>query len=59
MLVEVAAGQNWSEFFTTVKVVDEDCTALQIQVSPLGPKFGGTAWIDDVSVVQLPNESER
>ena len=53
----MAAGHNWSEFSTTVKVVDEACTALQLRASPQHPKFGATVWIDDVSVVPIPSSS--
>jgi len=57
VVAEVAAGQNWSEFSTTVKVVDEACTALQLRASPQHPKFGATVWIDDVSVVPIPSSN--
>ena len=54
----VATGHNWSELSTTVNVVDEACTALQLRASPQHPKFGATVWIDDVSVVPLPSSSD-
>jgi hypothetical protein len=36
-------------------VSTDNCTALQIRVSPAGAEYGAVAWIDDVYVAPVQN----
>lgn len=55
-LHEVEAGRGWSTLHTVIENVSTDnCTALQIRVSPAGAEYGAVAWIDDVYVAPVQN----
>lgn len=58
IIQEVTAGRGWSALHTIIHNVSFDnCTALQIRVSPASSKFGAVAWIDDVVVLPLASRA--